>query len=54
MAIKKINREKISQETINRKQVVKKMKLMTKIKKEPYFSETRNYLSNGDSLYLKS
>ena len=39
MAIKKINREKISQETINRKQVVKKMKVMTKIKKNHTFQK---------------
>ena len=39
MAIKKINREKISQETINRKHVVKKMNLMTKIKKNHTFQK---------------
>ena len=54
MAIKKINREKISQEIINRKQVVKTNEFNDENQKESYFIETRNYLSDGYSLYVKS
>ncbi|HBF4581482.1 TPA: DUF927 domain-containing protein [Clostridioides difficile] len=54
MAIKKINREKISQEIINRKQVTKTNEFNDENQKESYFIETRNYLSDGYSLYVKS
>ncbi|MFR3072295.1 MAG: DUF927 domain-containing protein [Paeniclostridium sp.] len=54
MAIKKINREKISQEIINRKQVVKPNEVNDENQKESYFIETRNYLSDGYDLYVKS